>query len=187
MLKEGKRVFRNEFRSDLYSARRFQYNEIWLLVQINKPWYSFNNRSLSPPMPHAETGPRLGSGCFDPPTMASQTPVPKSHWKYDLRTDEITITAHTPQMRLGADAKDVTIRTRGSGESKEDPLVVEEDDEVPEVNKTSSIGLSSPGTSWQTANPGVAVSTTLVFLSVICITCLCRTQLSLLGQPKPRT
>jgi hypothetical protein len=123
---------------------------------------------------------------FDLPTMASQTHVPNSHRKYDLETDGITITAHTPPRRLGADARDVTNWTRNGGKSKDDPFVIDDDEEVQEIYEASSIRFSRPGTSWQTAtNPDMTVSTTLAFLSVFCLRCHFRVQLSVLRHSKP--
>ena len=95
---------------------------------------------------------------FDLPTMASQTPVPNSHWMYDLETDRATIPGHTSAKRWGADARDDTNWTRNSGKSKDDPVVIDDDEEVQEVHKASSIRLSQPGTSWRTlTNQDMAV------------------------------
>ena len=106
---------------------------------------------------------------FDPPTMASKAHVPNSHRKYDLETDGITITGHTPPRRLAADAREVANWTRNGGKSKDDPFIIDDDeDEVQEIYETSSNWPSRPGTSWQTAtNPDVAVSTTLAFLPLV--------------------
>lgn len=124
---------------------------------------------------------------FDLPTMASQTHVPNSHRTYDLEADGITITAHTPPKRLGANGRDITNWTRSGGKSKDDPCVIDDDEEIQEVHATSSKGLSRPGTSWQTAtNPDMVVSTTLAFLFVVGLRFHFRIQLSVLRRSKPR-
>lgn len=146
-------------------------------LQVYKPWYSFNNRSFSPPMAlTAGTGPSFDVDAavfdFDLPTMASKAHVPNSHRKYDLEADGITIISHTPPRRMGADARDVANWTRNGGKSKNDPLVIddsdEDSDEVQEIYETSSNWPSRPGTSWQTAtNSDMTVSTTLAFLPMV--------------------
>lgn len=118
--------------------------------------------------------------------MASQTPVPNSHRRYDLETDGITITAHTPPKRSGADARDVTNWTRNGGKSKDDPFVIDDDDEFQEIHKASSIRAFPPGTSWQTlANQNMIVCKTLALLSIIYLKCHCRIQLLVLRHSKP--
>lgn len=115
--------------------------------------------------------------------MASQTHVPNSHRKYDLEADGITITAHTPPKRLGANARDITHWTRNGGKSKDDPFVIDDNEEDQEDHETSS----KPGTSWQTAtNSDMVVSTTLAFLFVVGLRFHFRIQLSVLRHSKPR-
>jgi len=119
--------------------------------------------------------------------MASQTHVPNSHRKYDLDTDGITITAHTPPRRLGADAREVTNWTRNGGRSKDDPFVIVDDGDVQEIHETSSICLSRSETSCQTAtNPDMTVSRTLAFLSMVRLIYHSRIQFSALRGSKPR-
>ena len=133
----------------------------------------------------AGTGPSFGF--FDLDTMASQTPVPNSHRKYDLETDGIAIIAHTPPKRLGPDARDATKWTRNGGRSKDDPFMVDDDDEIQEIYETSSIRPSRPGTSWQTStSPNMTASTTLVSLSVGSLMCHRRIRLPDLRHSKPR-
>lgn len=109
--------------------------------------------------------------------MGSRTPVPNSHRVYDLETDGITITAHTPPKRLGANAREVANWTRNSGKSKDDPFVIDDDDEVQEIHRTSSIRLT---------NHNMAVSTTRALLSMIYLKCHRRIQLLVLRYSKPR-
>jgi len=116
--------------------------------------------------------------------MASQTHLPNSHRKYDIEVDGITITAHIPPKRLGSTARDVTNWTRNGGKSKDDPFVIDDNDEIQGIYETS---FSRPGTSSQTAkSPDLVVSTTPAFLSTVCLRCHFRIRLSVSRHPKPR-
>jgi len=73
--------------------------------------------------------------------MTSKAHVPNSQRNYDLEVDGITITAHTPPKRLGADARDVANWTRNGGKSKDDAFMIEDDEEVQDIYPTSLTSL----------------------------------------------
>lgn len=142
-------MFRNRFRSNLHVL--FVQYETWPLLckAMNLGTLSITAPSVRPCL-QPQTGPS-----FDLPTMGSRPPVPNSHRVYDLETDGITITAHIPPKRSGANAREVANWTRNSGKSKDDPFVIDDDDEVQDIHRNSSIRLT---------NHNMAVSTTRALL-----------------------